>query len=305
MFKAEKMRGYSPIPSKIKKPAPAKAAEDSSGKSQIKPGATKGPIPARMVGTSAPPKAVYLNAPLRMMGDSTLRPGGPKKHASDKKQGEKKPAQLMPKEHKPHAGSQAGVIHLGQPHYSVGVHSIAGKSDGRSKTNQDAYYIDTEMSENSGMSLFGVFDGHGFHGHRVSNFLVSNIRDIFEIKYSSSGSINYEETFVELCHSLNKMLKKNIYIDTKLSGSTGIMVLVTKNSVICSNVGDSRALLVRRAQNGHLEHLELSVDQKPSDPQEKQRIISQGGRIHPCRSRLDLISAHRKVYRTTQDMDKR
>jgi hypothetical protein len=296
MFKAEKMRGYSPVSSKVRKPS--KVVDDGLAKSQLKPG-PKAAAPTRMVGTSAPPKAVYLNPPLRLLGEPALKSGGAKKYGSDKKHAEKKNAQLLPKENKPHAGNQTGVTYLGQTNYTIGVHSIAGRSDGRAKTNQDAYFIDTEMSETTGMSLFGVFDGHGFHGHRVSNFLVSNIRDIFEVKYSSSGSMNYEETFVDLCHNLNKMLKKNIYIDAKLSGSTGITVLVTKTSLICSNVGDSRALLVKRANNGHLEHVEMSVDQKPSDPQEKQRILSQGGKIHPCRSRLAITSAFRQVHWTS------
>jgi serine/threonine protein phosphatase PrpC len=86
--------------------------------------------------------------------------------------------------------------------------------------------------------------------------------------------------FTTLCHSLNSMVKKNPYIDTKLSGSTGVMVLVKDNHLHCANVGDSRAILIR----GSNYVIELSTDQKPSDPIEKQRIIANGGRVHPCRS---------------------
>lgn len=282
------MRGYSPVQDKFKKST--KGMEDGLIKLHAKPG-LKGVAPTRMVGTSAPPKAAYLNPPLRLMGETALKPGGAKKYGSDKKSAEKKNVQLIPKEQKPHVGNQTGVVNLGSSPLSIGYHSIAGRSDGRAKTNQDAYYIDTELAESTGMSLFGVFDGHGFHGHRVSNFLVSNIRDIFEIKHGSQGAVNYEQTFEELCHNLNKMLKKNMYIDAKLSGSTGIMVLITKTSLVCSNVGDSRAMFVRRANSGQLEPVEMSVDQKPSDPQEKQRILSHGGKVHPCRSRSILISA--------------
>jgi serine/threonine protein phosphatase PrpC len=77
------------------------------------------------------------------------------------------------------------------------------------------------------------------------------------------------------------MVKKNPYIDTKLSGSTGVMVLVKDNMVHCANVGDSRAILIRKSNY----IVELSTDQKPSDPSEKQRILANGGKVHPCRSK--------------------
>lgn len=97
--------------------------------------------------------------------------------------------------------------------------------------------------------------------------------------------------FTSLCHSLNSMLKKNPYIDSKLSGSTGVIVLVKDGHLHCANVGDSRAILIKGASYV----IELSTDQKPSDPVEKQRIIANGGRVHPCRSTFCSPSAQRQV----------
>jgi len=54
---------------------------------------------------------------------------------------------------------------------------IAGKSkagrlyDGSSKTNQDSYLIKTNIFHLDNFSIFGVFDGHGSHGHFVSNMI--------------------------------------------------------------------------------------------------------------------------------------
>lgn len=49
--------------------------------------------------------------------------------------------------------------------------SNAGFSDGRTKTNQDAVYVNVEVQGSSNCSLFAVFDGHGMQGHKVSDFL--------------------------------------------------------------------------------------------------------------------------------------
>lgn len=99
-------------------------------------------------------------------------------------------------------------------------------------------------------------------------------------------NLDYQTVFVELCHSLNNMLKKHIYIDSKLSGSTGVMVMSHEKKLICANVGDSRAVLYRLVDESQLEFIPMSRDQKPSDPAERQRIIAHGGKVHPCRCRF-------------------
>lgn len=49
---------------------------------------------------------------------------------------------------------------------------------------------------------------------------------------------------------------------------------------IC-NVGDSRAVLYRETPREKLA-IELSYDHKPTRPDEKERIIRQGGKIEKC-----------------------
>lgn len=95
-----------------------------------------------------------------------------------------------------------------------------------------------------------------------------------------------DNCFIELSHGLNNILKKTVYIDTKLSGSTGVMVLAHKKKLFCANVGDSRAVLYSVDPSSHgLRPIPMSVDQKPSDPEERKRILATGGKVHPCRSR--------------------
>ena len=70
-------------------------------------------------------------------------------------------------------------------------------------------------------------------------------------------------------------------IDTELSGSTCIVVLITPTHIYTANVGDSRAILARKNESNsrQIKCIRLSVDQKPSLESERQRILSFGGRI--------------------------
>lgn len=58
----------------------------------------------------------------------------------------------------------------------VGWGTLAGRSDGKAKVNQDSFFVDTSIEGWPGISLVAVFDGHGLQGNRVSNFLISNIK---------------------------------------------------------------------------------------------------------------------------------
>jgi serine/threonine protein phosphatase PrpC len=71
---------------------------------------------------------------------------------------------------------------------SISFRSMAGMSEGISKVNQDAYFIDTTIGYNPNMSLIGCFDGHGMEGHRCSNYLKQNLAKIFVSLYKNLGT---------------------------------------------------------------------------------------------------------------------
>lgn len=56
-----------------------------------------------------------------------------------------------------------------------GLRTIPGKKNGARKTNQDSSFYETEILGYENLALFGVFDGHGPLGHRVSKFLTRNL----------------------------------------------------------------------------------------------------------------------------------
>lgn len=59
--------------------------------------------------------------------------------------------------------------------------STAGYSDGKTKTNQDTMFVNLNIKQSLNCALFGVFDGHGLQGHKVSQHLKANILGIIRI----------------------------------------------------------------------------------------------------------------------------
>lgn len=53
--------------------------------------------------------------------------------------------------------------------------TVAGYSDGKTKTNQDMVYVNLNIKNSHNCALFAVFDGHGLQGHKVSQNLKSNL----------------------------------------------------------------------------------------------------------------------------------
>ena len=79
------------------------------------------------------------------------------------------------------------------------------------------------------------------------------------------------------------MSANEIHFDTNFSGSTCTILFQIGNYLICSNVGDSRAIMIK--ENNEI--IELSKDQKPEDPEEKKRIENMGGIVSQCNDLYD------------------
>ena len=80
--------------------------------------------------------------------------------------------------------------------------------------------------------------------------------------------------------SFNTDLISQKDIDSSLSGSTCVALVIFQHKLICANLGDSRAVL-SRFENGSYSTLVLSRDHKPTEPDEEQRILENNGRIQP------------------------
>lgn len=91
-----------------------------------------------------------------------------------------------------------------------------------------------------------------------------------------------ERAFKEIFVEVDADLKEEPLIDPVYAGTTACVVLLRNSTLCISNVGDSRAVLARRTNNGEeLEAIDLSKDQNPDVPDEQQRIESMGGFVSP------------------------
>lgn len=61
-------------------------------------------------------------------------------------------------------------------------------------------------------------------------------------------------------------------------GCTACSCIVTKDRIVCGNLGDSRAVLAKMV-DGKLTAINLSEDHKPDNAIEKQRIEDAGGSV--------------------------
>ena len=151
------------------------------------------------------------------------------------------------------------------------------------KYNQDNFFIYKNLNDESNVLFIGVCDGHGLVGHDVSKFLITNLpKNLNSSLKKTNKYISHKETLYSTLKQVfvetNKSLCQNKTIDTKFSGSTCVTIILTKNKIISANAGDSRAVMGRYI-NGKWLAIELSHDQKPNNPGEKERILSHGGRI--------------------------
>ena len=68
----------------------------------------------------------------------------------------------------------------------------------------------------------------------------------------------------------------------QVSGTTAVCALMRGDTMWVANAGDSRAIVARRDPKGKLVTHDLTQDQKPDTPQEKERIERMGGRVSPA-----------------------
>ena len=151
------------------------------------------------------------------------------------------------------------------------------------KYNQDNFFIYKNLNDESNVLFIGVCDGHGLVGHDVSKYLITNLpKNLNAALKKTNKYISHKETLYSTLKQVfvdtNKSLCNSPSIDTKFSGSTCVTIILTKNKIISANAGDSRAVMGRHI-NGKWISIELSHDQKPNNPGEKERILSHGGRI--------------------------
>ncbi len=150
------------------------------------------------------------------------------------------------------------------------------------------------------LGFFAVFDGHGQHGHVVSQYCAENFassllnrKSLRNSRTSSNEAfaIALRKTFLKFDAQLKEavtvykpLVPNENKISFVFSGTTASMALVLKDSFVVANTGDSRTLLCR-SSSLHF----ATKDHNPGNEIEDQRILSAGGKIHTTPSKHKVI----------------
>ena len=156
--------------------------------------------------------------------------------------------------------------------YTTAIHQEQGKRE---------YMEDRFIAKcNKNICFYSILDGHG--GKSCANFLKKNLYKIFIKIYEKNRYVNIKNILTQTYLYADKMFLKN----NKKSGSTACSLFINNQTKIfaVANTGDSR--IIGLVGN---KIIQLSVDHKPDNNNEKQRIYQNNGFV--MNSRLNGILA--------------
>ena len=81
------------------------------------------------------------------------------------------------------------------------------------------------------------------------------------------------------------------------SGSTSALLFLINETLICSNIGDSQCYLFNCSNEDLWTFESLAKIHKPSDEEEKKRIIENGGEVHPYYDEYGIYEGPDRVYK--------
>ncbi|XP_015084687.1 probable protein phosphatase 2C 72 [Solanum pennellii] len=170
---------------------------------------------------------------------------------------------------------------------------------GNKGINQDSAILYQGYGVENGV-FGGVFDGHGKNGQVVSKFVMNKLpslllKYILSLPKITSPKQNFELVDEESVKSKNFNKWKDAYLssfkvmdrdiksleklDCSCSGTTAVVAIRQDDDLIIANLGDSRAVLGRKTEEGVIEAVQLTTDLKPSLPSEAERIRNCDGRV--------------------------
>jgi len=151
------------------------------------------------------------------------------------------------------------------------------------KKNQDALIM--EHHAETGSLLLCVFDGHGEAGDGVAQFFRNQMPPtLFAHPGFVGGVEEVKQAIAESTAFLERNLLRDSSIDTEFSGTTAVMCVIRGKDLIVGNIGDSRISKGTCAasadwKKGAVVATQVSDDHKPDRPDEKARILKEGGRV--------------------------
>jgi len=129
--------------------------------------------------------------------------------------------------------------------------------------------------------FYGVFDGHGPHGHHVANLVARKLPSLVaqHPRFPAEPSRVLPDAFRAMQERIREGTEGGAF-NANTSGTTASVVVVRDRWLWCAWVGDSRVALARGPSWAEMRGEDVSWDHKPELPDEKARIVAHGGRVH-------------------------
>jgi serine/threonine protein phosphatase PrpC len=176
----------------------------------------------------------------------------------------------------PTSGNGRELVITTETHSTAAVSSIKGlKPNNPNWTNQDNFFVVETQVGDAETLMYCVLDGHGEVGHLVSTRCRTLFPDIIR-----HNNYDMKKAFYQMQSDLI-----SCEVDSRCSGATCTLALITNNIISVSNCGDSRCVLGRRNGAGGYTAVQLSNDHKPDMPEERKRVLSCGGHLG-CRQAM-------------------
>eukprot|EP00283_Hemiselmis_rufescens_P014151 CAMPEP_0173437468 /NCGR_PEP_ID=MMETSP1357-20121228/18041_1 /TAXON_ID=77926 /ORGANISM="Hemiselmis rufescens, Strain PCC563" /LENGTH=452 /DNA_ID=CAMNT_0014402649 /DNA_START=62 /DNA_END=1417 /DNA_ORIENTATION=- len=194
----------------------------------------------------------------------------------------------------PKAGEMQGYQEWSVRNSRGWSHSYS-RSMGLRKTQED----EIEIVWSGGVHLFCVFDGHS--GGDCSKALKAGFArglcdKLAGVSFASRAQVE-QIIRSEVSAFDRKFLAEMKAKGNKGDGSTLNLIALKGDKLVCANVGDSRAVLVRAGRA-----VPLSVDHKPEVDEERKRIEAKGGWVTRNNTRNYRVNGVLAISRTIGDL---
>ena len=181
---------------------------------------------------------------------------------------------------------------------------------GVKKTNQDNFFIYKNFLNSPTNIFLGVCDGHGMFGHVISGYIVNHLPQNLNESFVKENvkSFSSKDDFAKVKDILsitfvqtNINLANDDKVDSTFSGTTCSSLLLCPEKIISANVGDSRCVL-GKFDGKNWKAKNLTRDHKPSEEDEKKRIIEKGGRIEAYKDEEGDFVGPERVWLKSEDV---
>ena len=167
---------------------------------------------------------------------------------------------------------------------------VVRSAKGFRRSNEDRYVAHTSVKDTPPHSFFAVFDGHG--GRRAAEYCTNHLYKnvVRDHSWPEQPIDALKAAVLKTDADFRKLVRESKDENQQLDGSTCISAMVVGKHLFVTNVGDSRAVLVRASGSV----VALSTDHKPTTLAESVRIHKAGGTVEQERV-AGVLSVSRSI----------